>query len=388
MGLLDSLIERFGRARATSRGSALEAQGRLAEAYELYQAAGQGAEASRVMLAQAESEPDPARRIGLLALAASADPGCAAAQTARRRKALLSLDLLRSRPGSLLESEQRALARELEAAGLQREAAEVFGSAGDLDNQARLLAACGAIDALESALTAEQKERISRRGRQQVWNQATDTIALGQRFDAIRMCESWLAEHPEDDEFRSLARSTRERLLAGPCVEAVLGDEPVVIALGDEVSIGRSDATIVMPSPVLSRKHLELKQSDQGPIVCDLQSRNGTLLAGARLAGPIAVGAGLDLKLGGQIELRVQPRGDGALRLQVAGQTWLAPLGPMKIGPFELKIASERVQVTLGDSREAPVLNGLIANVPIDLCRGDEIRETRDGPILLKVAGS
>ena len=43
---------------------------------------------------------------------------------------------------------------------------------------------------------------------------------------------------------------------------------------------------------------------------------------------------------------------------------------------------------TLGEAKAPPVLNGLIANVPFDLCRGDELRETRQGPVLLKVAGS
>jgi hypothetical protein len=112
------------------------------------------------------------------------------------------------------------------------------------------------------------------------------------------------------------------------------------------------------------------------------------VLAGARLAGPIEVGTGLDLRLGGQIECRIEPWRDDALRLVMGDQTWIAPLGALSLGPFQLIVASGQVQLTLGEAKAPPVLNGLIANVPIDLCRGDEIRETRDGPMLLKVAGS
>ena len=388
MGLLDRLIERFGRARATNRGAALEAQGRLAEAYELYQSSGRSADAARVMLAQAEAEPDPARRVGLLALAASAHPGCPAAAEARSRKALLSLDLLRARPGSLLDSEQRALARDLESAGLQREAAEVFGLVGDVDNQSRLLAACGAIDALESALRAEQLERVSRRGRQQVWNQANDIIALGQRVEAIKMCESWLTDHPTDEEFRALARDTRQRLLTGPCVEVELGGRRTFVALGEPIIIGRSEGTIVLPSPALSRKHLAMERGPAGPIVRDLRSRNGTMLAGARLAGPIEIGGGITLSLGGQIECRLEPWRDNVIQIVMDDRTWLAPLGDLQVDSFVLAQSPGCLQLAQGAAASPALLNGLVANMPIDLCGGDEIRTSRDGPVLLKVLGA
>jgi hypothetical protein len=288
----------------------------------------------------------------------------------------------------MLESELAVLARELESAGLNRQAAEVFGSLGDRDNQARLLATSGAIEDLESVLATDRDDRAARRERQQLWDEASDMIAVGQRLRAAQICDDWLLDHPTDDDVRTLARNAIDRLVPGPCVFARLGQQLVTIALGDEAFVGRSDSTIVLPSPVLSRRHLLFKRGPQGPLVCDLQSRNGTLLAGARLDGPIEIGEGLQLSLGGQITCRIDPTSDGALRLLIADQTWLLPLGPMKIGPFRMVAAERCVQVHQGQGVTPPVLNGLLANVPIDLCRGDKIRENRQGPVLLEVMGS
>ena len=384
MGLLAKLIDRVGRAKAAGRGGSLEAQGRLDEAYEAYRAAGLGQDAARVMLARADAEPDPARRASLLALAAAAAPDSPAGQHARRRKALLSVDLLRSRPGSLLESELVQLASDLEALALHREAAEVFALLGNLDSQARMLAACGAIDALESAFDDQHRQEASRRSRQQAWNAVGDCIAVGRRLRAIELSEAWLAEHPTDEEFRARARTTRDRMVTGPCFQAeILGDR-VVVALGDVVELGRSEGAMVLPSPVLSRKHLQFARGDKGPRVRDLDSRNGTMLAGARLAGPIEVGSGLELSLGGQIPCRIQPRGQG-LRVAVDDASWLAPLGPLQLGGLVVSPGARCVQVSVEPGRTQPVLNGLLADVPIDLALGDEIREDREGPIILRV---
>lgn len=381
MGLLNRLLDRLTRARSSGRGASLEAHGRLEDAFLAYREAGQPADAARVMIACAQAESDPSRRIARLALATSCAPaGSPERADAMRRRALLSLDLVRQSPGSLLPSELRQLAEELEASELLREAAEVRGLMGDLDARARLLASCGAIDALESTLAAERDLRTSRTSREQTWNRIRDLTALGRRLEAIALCEHWGSEHPADDDVAAFARGLREKLVRGPCAAFRLGSEPVTVALGCPVTLGRSDSTISLPSPVLSRRHLQFDQGPQGPRVADLQSRNGTLVAGARLAGAIPVGNGVELSLGGQLPCRVEPFATG-LQLSLGGQRWIVPLGPLSVGPFEVVQGDECVQLR-GPS---PVLGTLLADVPIDLCAGDEIRAERNGPVLLEV---
>jgi hypothetical protein len=381
--MLDRLIERLGRAR--SQGGALESQGRLEEAYQWYLAAGQRTDASRVMLARAEAEHDPARRLGLLSLAIAADPASPSARQARTRKALLSLDMLRARPGRLMASEQKALAQELEEAGHRQEAAEVYGMLGDLEEQARLLAASGAIDALESTLERERSTRRGQKKRKDAWNTVKDSIATGQRQAAIALCEAWLKAAPSDEEFATLLRKTRERLVLGPCVEGFLGASSVRVALGDTICIGRTDCTITLASPALSRRHLEIARTAGGITVRDLETRNGTLLAGARLASAIEVHGPVELLLGGQIACRIKPSSTvQGVRITINEQSWLAPLGPLQVGPFHLLPGPDCVQLRQGTAASPAVLNGLVANMPIDLCRDDEIRESRDGPVLFK----
>jgi hypothetical protein len=386
MGLISRFMERFARAAAQNRGAAMEARGQLEDAYELYLAAGQGADGARVMLARAQAEADPRRRLALLALAVScAPPRSDIGHEALTRHGLLALDLLRGSPQSLLAAERASLAAQLESIGKLREAAEVFDSLGDVDNQSRLLAACGAIQELETALDNEEKERRARLAREQAYNFARDLDAVGRRVQAQHACEKWLAQHPEDQDIGALARSIRERIVGGLALAVLLQGERVTLALGQEVVIGRDQCAISLSSPVLSRRHLVLRSNPKGPVLFDPGSRNGTLLAGARIACSLAVGKGLQLSLGGQIPCHIEPWGNGGVKISVAGHLFLAPLGPFHIARWTISPADDSITLSCDDSVAAPVLNGVVCSPPIDLSVGDELRTVRDGPIVLQV---
>ena len=66
-----------------------------------------------------------------------------------------------------------------------------------------------------------------------------------------------------------------------------------------------------------------------------------------RIAGaiPVAMGAGLELKLGGEVPLRLAASDDlpGALAIEVGGSRYVAPLGPARlgIGAWRLESASD-----------------------------------------------
>ena len=99
----------------------------------------------------------------------------------------------------------------------------------------------------------------------------------------------------------------RSRLVRGPVVDLEIDEDLRRYALGAEVTIGRGDATIVIGSKAVSRRHLRIGRSPEGAFVEDLDTRNGTLLAGARIAGRIPVGDGLRLVLGGGVPCAVEP---------------------------------------------------------------------------------
>jgi hypothetical protein len=387
MGLLSRIVDHLVRLRATHRGARLEAVGKLDEAYEVYRTGGDAAQATRVLLAQASAQLDPTRRLAMLQLAATRAPQPSPeSDEARRRAACLRLDIVRNSPSAALPSERTALAFDLEALQLHREAAEAYGLADDLENQTRMLAACGAIDELERTLAEAQRVQSAKQTRKQVCQCIRDLDSIGQRLCALEQCEAWLAQHPLDEEVRSREQAIRDRIVRpGPVPVRVHGVE-VLLVVDCPVIVGRSDASIVIPSPALSRQHLEIGRDASGLTVRDLGSRNGTWLAGSRIDGTLPVGNGLELRLGGQIPCSVHPGAHGDARIQLPGQLLVASLGPLRIEPFEVRRGAHgHLQLHAGRTGLAPVLNGLTADASIDLSFGDQVRAVRDGPILFEV---
>lgn len=387
MGLLGRIVDRLVRKGTEHRGGRLEAEGRLEEAYQAYLAAGHLADAARVMLAKAEAEPDPAKRVALLQLAVSRAPANSdIARDAQKRAVLLRLDLVRAAKTQALTSELLQLARELETLQLLREAGEAYGLADDTENQTRVLVACGAIDDLESAFESDRRERSEKRNREQAWKEIQDLDAIGQRLACLQRCERWLVSHPLDEAVAAFARSVRERVVRQGPIPLVLESQRIELVVDDVLTIGRSDGSIVVPSPALSRQHIAVRRSATGITVEDLGSRNGTWLAGARVDAPLPVGDGLDLDLGGQVPMRVEPWPGGGAKVSLPGRVVVAPLGPMRIRGFE--IAKGDGVFRLRSTGDCPVLNGLAADATIDLAYGDQIRELRDGPIVVEVVES
>ena len=116
----------------------------------------------------------------------------------------------------------------------------------------------------------------------------------------------------------------------------------------------------------------------------DLGSRNGTWLAGARIDGVLPVGTGLDLKLGGQVPCRIEPRLEGGVRITLPGRVIMASLGPFRIQDLELQADTSGV-VQLLSHGASPILNGLRADDTVDLAFGDKVQQSREGPILVEV---
>jgi len=386
MGLLGRIVDRLTRPKIEDRGACLEAEGRLEEAYEAYISAGQLEHAVRVLLARAESEPDPRRRLALLQVAASRAPeGSQSSRDARRRAASLRLDLARSARATALTSELLDLARQLEQLEMMQEAAEAYGLAGDTDNQSRVLVASGSIEALENLLEFQREDRARRREREVAWKEIRDLDAIGKRLACLERCEQWLASCPDDEAISTFARGVASRVVRSGTVTLLLEGERVDLVVDHPLTIGRTDASIDLPSPALSRRHMQVRRADDQIVVEDLGSRNGTSIAGARMAGPLPVGNGVDLKLGGQIPLRLEPWRDG-VKVLLTGRVLVASLGPLRVGGFSiLRTESGVLQLC---TNVPPVLNGLTAEAAIDLAFGDKVSATRNGPVVVEVVAS
>jgi hypothetical protein len=387
MGLFGRIVNRIAGTQSENAGARYEAEGRLQEAFEAYTQAGRGNDAVRVLIARAETEPDPGKRLALLQLAASRTPETSdLGRQVRRKSTLMRLDLVRGSKIRPLQSELLDLARQLESQDLPVEAAEAYGLAGDSENRTRLLTASGSIEALEQALESERQERSDKRQREDAWKEIRDLDAIGKRLACLQRCADWLTLHPGDETIEVFEKTVRARILRrGPVSLRILG-QLVEVVLDHPLTIGRSDASVVIPSPALSRQHMQVIRYGE-VMIEDLRSRNGTWIAGAKVDAPLPVGAGIEVQLGKQVPVRLAPRPEGGVQLTLPGRVIVAPLGPLRVDDFEVSASQDDV-LELRSLGAAPILNGLTADPCLQLSYGDQIRKDRQGPVLLEVVPS
>ena len=177
-----------------------------------------------------------------------------------------------------------------------------------------------------------------------------------------------------------------QRLLRVPA-EQFLRRQEVLLGL----ALGRADAMLTVSSPSLSRQHLSITRTGDEFFVEDMKSRNGTLLRGMKIAGPVPVGDLLELKLGGEIPLSLVPsrRTPGGLELQLGGERYIVSFGPVPLGIFDWTLDWELEDwVVLRTSAEHPPVNGELAlTTTCHLLVGDTLSKARGEAPVLRVIG-
>jgi tetratricopeptide (TPR) repeat protein len=387
MGLWDRIrgLGKDGyRARAAKK---LETAGDLTGAARAYLEAEVPDEAARVLLLKADAEPSLERRVALFEQAAATAVDPELARMARARKARLAYDLVRSH-GTLARSELLRAAGDLEGAGEHELAAEAYRAIGDTEGEVRALTAAGAIDKLEERLRSDAAASKVEQDRTLAIRRAADLDRGGERRAALRVAEGALRAGP-DERLEDLVRVIRHRLVRGPTCAFSIDGEPTLVAFGGRVTIGRGEATVVVASRSVSREHVAVRGDPEGAVVEDLGTRNGTFLAGARLAGPVPVGEGVSLVLGSDLPCRVEPHQDGGVMIAVAGERFRAPLGPLRLGGWSVDLErgeeGETFLVLESTASSPAFLADLVAPARIELAVGDRVSRERGGPASLVV---
>lgn len=391
VSLWSRLWRRFAVPEAPAGARALEDRGDFAAAALEYEREGLVDEALRMLVILADADPDPASRVRTLArtlrlAAQQGDPP----RELRARYARARLDVLRPAPGGAAPVwELTSLGRELEDLEEFEAAAEAFGLAGDRNAQVRLLAASGKIEELEGILASENERTRSGHLRTQLFADASTLSTGGQRLEALRRARVFADLNPGDDEVRALIHSLSERLVKPPSIRLDVDGEAARYVLLAQVIVGRTGAAIEVSSPMLSRRHLSVEMRDGAPAVEDLATRNGTLLAGSRLAGSLPVRGPLSLRLGGEVPCELAPRAAGGVTAEVAGERYVLPLAPrVAVGPWVIEAlpGGEGVRLSVPPGAPPPILNGGVsAGEGLDLCFGDVIHRDRQGTVALRV---
>lgn len=391
------LFDLFTRGRDEHRRKAARAKelaGDLEGAVEAYLEADLQDDAARVLLLRADAERSAERRLAFCALALQTATDPELQRKARARKALLGFDLLRGKGSSLLASEVLAVARELEETEELERAADAYALAGDAEGEVRALTAAGAIERLEERLRATEASARSENERTTALRRIADLDRTAERREALAACDAWLAKH-HDEKIAATALAIRARLLRGPIVDLVVDGDRGRFVLGDDVTLGR-DGTIPVGARAVSRQHARLFRGPGGAMVEDMGTRNGTTLAGARLTAPVPVGAGVTIKLGGEVPCSIRPapaapaRGD-LLEIDVGGERYLAALGPLVLFGWQLgerRDGGAAFVVLRAPASAAPAFLGSYQLArEVELCAGDSLATERGGAARLVAPG-
>ncbi|HEU5073973.1 MAG TPA: FHA domain-containing protein [Polyangiaceae bacterium] len=363
-----------------ARAQHAEARGELEQATQLYIEAGAHDAAARVLGARASSALTSVERLGLLSLALEY---CAVARRPelRREHARLKLELCQSRELYLTRSELAELGRDLAEFGEPQLAADAFGLAGDLEAQTAALVEAGAIERLEAVFAADQSRQRLERDREQTTRNAIDLERLGRRRAVLAVASDQFGDGASP--LGELAHRIKTSRVTGPVLRLELAGERHQFVLGDEVTLGRANAAIVVPSPAVSRRHLELRREAGVPVLTDV-SKNGTTLRGIPLAGSVPVQSRIELVLGGEVCVSVEPHARYGLELAVSKEIFWAPLGDLTsvVGTFR---SGSDDWLELIPPERGIYLNAVHVLDPVQLCAGDEIRPARDAEVAVRV---
>jgi hypothetical protein len=392
MSVFDRL---FGKGRHATAARAAELRGDLARAAELYGEAGQLDDAARIMVLRGDADTEPRTRLQFFAQAAQIAPsGAEIGKQARLKRAELLLALAGDAAVSAVaRHEVIDAARDLEAIGESLKAAEAYQRAGDKEGEARALQAAGDVERLEFLLSMEQTKERTSRAREDRSKDVELMIASGRRREALAALDQLLGEAdvPDDAALRERASGLRARRVSAPLVVLEANGERWAYVLGDAIVVGRTEGAIKVSSNAVSREHLRIYRENGEVLVRDLESRNGTQMRGVNLAGALVVRGGLDLKLGREVPLRVEPskRLEGAVEIDVGGERWVACLGAARAPVAGLDLAASVDGWVELVSNGARAYLGTVELVPrATLLVGDAIATTRGGEPVLRVHGT
>ncbi len=353
-----------------------------------------------MLVARSDAELDPKVRLVHLGRAIELAPAPSRERdAARKERALMFLELAKS--GTLaaaLRHELRHAAEELEALGEAVAAADAFRRLGDDEGRARALIAAGDVEELEMVLHEDVAQQRSSRELRTGASRAEELVAIGDRRAALATLESLTRAHPADASLKERLDWLRASRLLAPLVRVTRSGTSDLLVLGDAIRVGRSEGELVVVHSALSRAHVRLFRDASGvPHVVDLGSRNGTFLRGVRLGAPLPITRETELQLGGEVPLRLTPITLGAvhdadagpaqhwLRVEVAGNVYLAPLGSARLGHEDWELVTDP-DAWVALRRTAAAFFGTIALGPkVELLAGDSIAAERNGPPVVRV---
>lgn len=379
------------------RAVAAEAAGDYAEAARAYALAGERVKVAEMHLLRAERAPSPAAKLHELRAAVRwAELDTPEGRNARRRiaRALFNWARASAVVGDPEKQVVRDAAQLFVDIGEFAAAGECLEFVGDEFAAADAYQKGGDVERLENVLVREEHRRKRDTRVRDAFEEYKLALAAGERdraLEAIRLCAEAPVPTGKDAAEQMRERASYQRLreeLEGKLIadgtvsiragavghtreRRYVGSFPLVMGRDAACQLALRDAGI-------SRQHAQVVAHDDGTFaLADRDSKNGTTLAGVRIAGELPLVGEGDIGLGELCVIRFAQSGD-TLTLEVTrgldrGLRVIAGRGALDVeGVGELLFIDGRPRLSPLGGRLL-YLNGVHAGAGVQLVRGDVI---------------
>jgi hypothetical protein len=372
---------------------AAEAAGDVELAAERYALAGELAGAVRMHLARAARAPTRTTELGALRDAmrwAGDDPALRKQAAAALGKALWEA----VRAEGIATERDRAKVREAAELLVTGEnhalAGEALETIRDHLAAANAYSAGGLVEKMEAALAKDDAT-------QHAVHEETDAFAgyqtamhVGRRDEARRELVRAVAAASAAAEYRRLLDQLDTALLSAGKIELKRHGKPLIVACAaPRIVLGRDPlCDLTLRAGGVSRQHAEIEHTGESFTLRDLDSRNGTSLAGLPLAGRVPLAGTGQLGLGDECAIDFETTA-GVLILRIRGglDRGVALIAGIEGTPIDLGLVGlpldlifQRGRPLLGRAAGRTVLfnDDPLGDVRVQLIRGDRLRVDGD----------
>ncbi|HSD86060.1 MAG TPA: FHA domain-containing protein, partial [Kofleriaceae bacterium] len=197
-------------------------------------------------------------------------------------------------------------------------AGEALETIGDHQAAALAYSAGGLVEKMEQALSKEDQRYLKAREEADAFADYETHMRVGRRDDARGELVRALGATDNVGEYRRLLDQLDTALLTAGKVELKRRSKPVIVACAAaKIVLGRDPlCDLALRAGGVSRQHAEIERAADGFHLRDLDSRNGTSVAGLPLVGKVPLAGSGKFGLGDECSLDFEVN-DGVLSVKV-----------------------------------------------------------------------
>lgn len=280
----------------------------------------------------------------------------------------------------------REAAEMLAAGDDHASAGEALESIGDHQAAALAYSAGGLVEKMESALSKEDQRYLKAREEADAFADYQTHMRVGRRDEARTELQRAIASTDNLGEYRRLLDQLDTALLTAGKVELKRRSKPMIVACAaTKIVLGRDPlCDLPLRAGGVSRQHAEIERTPDGFHLRDLDSRNGTSVAGLPLVGKVPLAGAGKFGLGDECALEFETTPSGALLIRVTtgidrGVALIAGAEGTKLDlaamglPLDIVFQKSRPMLGRGTAKDVKFNDEPLGELRVQLIRGDRI---------------